>query len=204
MSKKNKSKKDANKGETVTEATETTEITETTESTESTESTEASGETTGDTTATPETSPAKAPRAPRAPLGTVAERLLDKGETAVKLIEGALQLATRRGVPNLLQNITIELLTQVKHWKEDLEALKASGWQPTETTAKVDIEEGDPVAIDPAYLDTYSYIPGAREGTADLIAGTCLIVGKSVRILVKPRDGVAYGYIPKNHLVSRK
>jgi len=197
MPKKNKSKKDANKGETVTEATETT------ETTESTESTESNGETTGDTTATPETAPAKAPRAPRAPLGTVAERLLDKGETAVKLIEGALQLATRRGVPNLLQNITIELLTQVKHWKEDLEALKVSGWQPTET-AKVDIEEGDPVAIDPAYLDTYSYIPGAREGTADLIAGTCLIVGKSVRILVKPRDGVAYGYIPKNHLVSRK
>jgi hypothetical protein len=140
---------------------------------------------------------------PRAPLP---ERLVDKANRTVALVQDVAKVVADRGAPEEVIDASKVLLDQVTNWARSILDLKDSGWVPTDPSVKLPINEGDPIKIVDDEKGIYSFIPGVLEGTAQLVAGPSIQDGKNqVKILVKdPSNGGVYGYVPKRYLDHRR
>lgn len=163
------------------------------------------GEVASGSEVTPETEAAPLVRAhvPRAPLP---ERMVDKANRAVALVDDVAKVMADRGAPEEVVDASKVLLDQVTNWAKRILDLKDSGWVPTDPSVKLPINEGDAIKIVDDEKGIYSFIPGVLEGTAQLVAGPSIQDGKNqIKILVKdPSNGGVYGYVPKRYLDHRR
>jgi hypothetical protein len=151
---------------------------------------------------------ATAVRKERKPIGTVAERLATKADTAYKFAADALKLAKARRVPQGTISSMEDFMVDIGGWRDTLKALVDEGWEPAEAATMQDLTEGESIAIDPEHVSDYAYISGVADGTIKLVAGQIKPAGRSKAILLKivGEDGAAdqfFGWAPLSHLMRR-
>lgn len=142
---------------------------------------------------------ARKPRAKR----SFVERMVDKAEVIFAKASEVALASEKRGVPTATVLIAKEFVTLAEKYREAFFELRASSWTPPTKAISIAIEVGSRVAIAPASLATYSYIPGVTDNTAKLVVSAVLQQGKRVQALVTTEDGQPCGYIPRSHLVLR-
>jgi hypothetical protein len=137
-------------------------------------------------------------------VGTLAERWVEKADKVFSLAADIADKAAKRGAPAEVVESAKALVPLIESWREKFIGLKEIKWEPAgKPAAKTALVEGDSISFvdDPDVIAAYSYIEGVVEKTADLIVGGIAQgVGKTVKILVKDRNGRGYGWVPRGHL----
>lgn len=131
------------------------------------------------------------------------ERLVDKAETIFTKASEVALMSEKRGVPTATVTIAKEFVTLTEKYREAFYLLRASAWTPPAKASSIPIAAGAKVAIAPANVATYNYIPGVTDNTARLVVTAVLQQGKRVQVLVTTEEGQPCGYIPRSHLVLR-
>jgi len=144
----------------------------------------------------------------RKPIGTVAERLYTKAETAHKFAADALKLAKARRVPQETIAVMETFMVDIGGWRDKVKMLVDEGWEPAEAATMQDLVVGEAIAIDPEHVEQYAYIPGVREGSIRLVAGEIRPAGRTKNVLLKvlatgEQSEQIHGWAPLSHLIRQ-
>jgi hypothetical protein len=132
---------------------------------------------------------------------------------ALELVSSVASQGDRRGMPSEVSTRAHQARAAISQLLSNdsdggLRALEGSGWEPVTPTEKaIEVSEGDLVGIrkfnpgkEQDLIDRYAYIP---EGVRDvLVVEKTIVQGLHVQALLRSRDGVPYGYVPRNHLTK--
>jgi hypothetical protein len=141
-------------------------------------------------------------RAPQKPRGTLVERMVAKADLIYTMITLSAKQVAEKNAPSDVIKAANDFVAQAEIWREKFFGLKTIGWNPVKAVAdKGPVAEGDSITIASDQKEIYNFIDGLMDGTANLVAGTVLTSGKKQRVLVKARDGRAYGFVQRSHLV---
>jgi len=131
---------------------------------------------------------------------------------ALELVSSVASQGGRRGMPAEVSTRAHQARAAISQLLSNdsdggLRALEGSGWEPVTPAEKaLEIEEGDSVGLrkfhpekETDLIERYSYIPEAARSA--MIVEKKIVQGPHVQALLKGKDGVIYGYVPRNHLV---